>query len=157
MIAKRVISLCAGLLVALATTAGAAEQKQATANNFDLTVSGIKGSKGNIMIAVYNSKKTWLGDKEADVFTSAKVVVREHIQDGKIQTGLSLPPGEYAVSVFHDQDGDEKMRTNFIGIPKDPMGLSNNAKAKFGPPKYKDARFQISEKTLAMDIELGKI
>ena len=37
-----------------------------------------------------------------------------------------------------------KMDTNFLGIPKEPVAISNNAKGKFGPPKYKDAKFMIS-------------
>jgi len=78
------------------------------------------------------------------------------LKGGKVTVDINLPPGEYAISVFHDRDSDEKIKTNLFGIPKDPIGFSNNAKARFGPPKYSDAKFKISTKLVRMKIVLGK-
>lgn len=58
-----------------------------------------------------------------------------------------VPPGEYAISIYHDEDGNKKLNTNFLGIPNEGMGASNDAPAKFGPPKYQDAAFQVTEGT----------
>ena len=45
--------------------------------------------------------------------------------------------------MFYDANNNGKLDTNFIGIPKEPVALSNNARPKFGPPKYKDAVFAV--------------
>jgi uncharacterized protein (DUF2141 family) len=45
------------------------------------------------------------------------------------------------------------MDTNFIGIPKDDFGCSNNATGFMGPPKYEDAKFMLTEnKTIDIKI-----
>ena len=52
-----------------------------------------------------------------------------------------VAPGDYAVSVFHDENSNGKLDRNFMGMPKEGVGKSNDAAGHFGPPKYDDARF----------------
>jgi len=52
-----------------------------------------------------------------------------------------VAPGEYAVSVFHDENSNGKLDRNFMGMPKEGVGASDDAVGHFGPPKYDDARF----------------
>jgi uncharacterized protein (DUF2141 family) len=52
-----------------------------------------------------------------------------------------VAPGDYAVSVFHDQNSNGKLDRNFMGMPKEGVGASNDAAGHFGPPKSDDARF----------------
>jgi len=67
------------------------------------------------------------------------------------RTGL----GEYAASVFLDINGNGKLDTNAIGSPKEPWGVSQNAKSKrFGPPLYKDAKFSYQGGAVTIPIEL---
>jgi uncharacterized protein (DUF2141 family) len=67
------------------------------------------------------------------------------------RTGL----GEYAASVFLDKNGNGKLDTNAIGSAKEPWGVSQNAKSKrFGPPLYKDARFDYQGGAVTIDIKL---
>ena len=65
-----------------------------------------------------------------------------------------VPAGTYAIAVFHDEDANGKMRTNFIGIPKEGTGASSNPKPRFGPPKFKDAQFEhgTSESVLSIKV-----
>lgn len=49
--------------------------------------------------------------------------------------------GRYAVAIWHDVDNDNKLGSNWIGIPSEPVGSSNNAKGRMGPPKFQDAAF----------------
>ena len=65
----------------------------------------------------------------------------------------NIARGMYAISVFHDKNDNKKMDTNFVGIPKEPTGMSNGAKAFFGPPKYKDAKFMV-EANVVMPIKV---
>lgn len=65
-----------------------------------------------------------------------------------------LPYGSYAVVVYHDENGNGKLDTKIFGIPKEPVGVSNNAKARLGPPKFKEARFDLREPNHTLDIKL---
>jgi uncharacterized protein (DUF2141 family) len=52
-----------------------------------------------------------------------------------------IPRGTYAVACFHDENNNSKFDRNFLGIPTEGSVASNHAKARFGPPKYEDAKF----------------
>lgn len=68
-----------------------------------------------------------------------------------------LPLGTYAVTVYHDVNDNQKLDTNWIGIPKEPVAISNNAKGRLGPPKWKDATFELREATQELTVNLVKI
>lgn len=54
-----------------------------------------------------------------------------------------LPPGTYAVSVYEDLNGNHKLDHNFLGIPREPVGASNNPKERIGPPRFHDCSFYL--------------
>ena len=49
-----------------------------------------------------------------------------------------LPAGQYAIAIFHDKNGDEQLDTNWLGIPKEPLGFSNARMRTFGPPSFQE-------------------
>ena len=65
-----------------------------------------------------------------------------------------LPPGAYAAFAFHDEDGDGRLRTNLIGMPKEGVGASRGAKGFMGPPDFEDAAFFVGPKRTAIRIRL---
>jgi uncharacterized protein (DUF2141 family) len=136
---------------ALVLLASAIATCTAQAATLTVAVSNIKTEVGTLNIAIYNQPDDWLSDK---VLTGATLVVEDEIKEGVITTTFDLEPGDYAISVHHDDNDNGKMDTNFIGIPKEPTGLSNGAVPKFGPPKYKDAVFTVSEDGAEMPIKL---
>ena len=104
-------------------------------------ISGLKNATGDVYVAVYNSDDDWLS--EDAVFASEKVAIADALDGELVRTELQLPLDDYALTVFYDADGDGELDTNFIGIPKEPFAMSNNAVAKFGPPKYDEAVFTL--------------
>lgn len=52
----------------------------------------------------------------------------------------SLPSGEYAIAILHDENNDLKMNTNWLGMPKEGFGFSNNTMGLFGPPSFSRAK-----------------
>ena len=94
------------------------------------------------------------GDGFPSEYKKAAVTVdAAGIKDGKAQcifTGVAA--GSYAVSVFHDENGDGKLETGVFGIPKEPVGVSNNATGTFGPPKFEDAKFKFDGKALTLSV-----
>lgn len=67
------------------------------------------------------------------------------IEQQKVKLSVSLPSGKYAVSCFHDADNNAKLTTNFLGIPQERYGFSNNVRGKFGPPDLEDQLFQVND------------
>lgn len=68
-----------------------------------------------------------------------------------------LSAGEYAVSVSHDLNGNRAVDTNFVGIPTEAWGVSNNARPMLRAPKWHEAAFQVEAgKDLALDIRVSK-
>ncbi|MBT4518768.1 MAG: DUF2141 domain-containing protein [Halieaceae bacterium] len=101
-----------------------------------INVKGITVIEGHLMVVLcrgeesYNSGKSPLSSR-LSVDSEEAVVIFENIEDG-----------EYAAKIFHDENDNGKLDTNFVGFPKEGYGFSNNG-GKFGPPKYKDARFEV--------------
>jgi uncharacterized protein (DUF2141 family) len=123
----------------------------AARNTLTLEITGIKEATGRMACALFWQnrgfprkhrralRRTWV-DVKAD---TVKCVFR--------RTGL----GEYAASVFLDTNGDGKLDTNAIGGAKEPWGVSQNAKSKrFGPPLYKDAKFNYQGGPVTLKIQL---
>lgn len=65
-----------------------------------------------------------------------------------------IKPGRYAISVFHDDDKDGKIKTNAIGIPIDKYGFSNNPTLLFGPPSFYKASFEVTDKPVNVQVRL---
>ena len=67
----------------------------------------------------------------------------------------NLPYGTYAVSVMHDANMNDKLDTNFIGIPKEGIGISNNVTSTLSAPKFRDASFVLDKSDVTKSIELN--
>ena len=65
-----------------------------------------------------------------------------------------LPPGRYAIAGFHDRNGNAELDSNAMRIPTEPVGFSNGAQARFGPPGFSDAALTVGEQDLKIDIHL---
>lgn len=114
--------------------------------NITINISGLNSNKGNVLIALYQGNENFLKK-------SYKGVISKIVDKKSTYVLKNIPKGEYAVSFFHDENDNRKMDSNFLGIPKEDYGCSNNAKGFMGPPKYKDAKFNLSEnKTVNIEI-----
>lgn len=127
------------LLAATALLAGGTALAADT-SNLRVVATNVKSDQGKLYVWVYDKKDDWLSDRYR---TQKSVAVAGNRTGDRITVELLLPAGEYALSVFQDVNDDGKLERNFIGMPKEPAGLSNNLRPKFGPPKYKDAAFTV--------------
>lgn len=122
----------------------------ATPGSLSLRLSGFQSSEGQVLIAVFRGEDGFPGKPESAV---KKLVAK--ISDGRARVEISdLPPGEYAVSVVHDANSNNSLDTNWIGMPKEGFGMSNNAKGRMGPPKYRDAKFTLGAEGAVQSIKI---
>ena len=113
-----------------------------------LKVTGLRSEKGQVKIAVFNSAEKWLGEQPV---YSATINVDSQAVVWKIS---DVPFGDYGVAVFHDENGNGKMDKNFLGIPLEPYGFSNNERVIFGPPKWEKSKFTVKSSTTDVSIEV---
>ena len=120
-----------------------------SAQNVNLTVkiTGLKSNTGIVQVGLFNSEGTFLTKAFKGVSSEIK-------SNSAIVTFSNIPKGKYAISAYHDANNNGKLDTNFLGIPKEDVACSNNAKGKMGPPKYEDAKFDLS-KDLKIDIKFN--
>jgi uncharacterized protein (DUF2141 family) len=103
-----------------------------------LEITTTKYNKGHVLLALYDSEKNYM----KEIFRSAEVPIKNN--KAKIIFNL-LEKGEYAFSFFQDLNENKKIDTNFLGIPKEPYGFSNQKKGRFGPPKFKEVAFKLNK------------
>lgn len=112
--------------------------------NITVTITGLKTDKGNIILALVNSKESF--DSE-DIKPFVGAVVQ--IKDGSATyTFKNVPYGEYAIKFFHDKNGSGKLEYGLFGIPNEQYGFSNNVHAK----NYKKAQFEFNQPELTLTI-----
>jgi uncharacterized protein (DUF2141 family) len=113
-------------------------------------VTGFSNETGNCRFALDNSKfvyesedTVWIG-KVLPIVNKQVIVVID-----------SLQYGEYAVRVFHDENKNEIIDTNILGIPTEDYGYSNNVSSWFGPPSWDRAKFIFNKPEMTIEIEVG--
>ncbi|MFP8488513.1 DUF2141 domain-containing protein [Gracilimonas sp. Q87] len=148
---KSVYSLLVFALLAVSVSAQEISYPEFEDNmsSFELVIEGISEVKGEVRIAVFNSEEAY-GDKEEPLHA----VVLEVKGDTVVWDEAKLPFGDYAIAVYHDKNVNGKLDSNFLGIPKEAYGFSNNARGKFGPASWKDAHFSIEEKQYSLSIKV---
>ncbi len=119
---------------------------QDVTQSIQVNINGIKSNEGTIRVGLYTTKNSFLNKIYKGIDIEAKI-------DGVQVTFKNIEPGEYAISLYHDEDNNQTLNT-FLKIPTEPYGTSNNAKGKFGPPKWEDAKFIVSDQTVVQNIKL---
>ncbi|MEX0330772.1 MAG: DUF2141 domain-containing protein [Puniceicoccaceae bacterium] len=112
-------------------------------------VTGLSSGQGQVFLSLFNTPDNFLKEPvlEKTLPAGESNSLTVHFPD--------LQPGTWAVSVFYDKDGNGKMKKGFLGIPKEPVGFSNDAKGSFGPPSFEDATFSL-EADLEIVVKVGK-
>lgn len=136
------MKLVISVLIIISSFQGISQKKASLTIEFELA----KNKKGQLFVALYNTEEDFL--KEA--MEGAIVAVENGIATVLFE---QLNYGTYAVSSFYDKNDNGKLDTNFLGIPKEPTAMSNNAKGSFGPPKFKDAKFMLASKNKTIKIK----
>jgi uncharacterized protein (DUF2141 family) len=129
----------------------ALSQSQTTlANIIHVDIQGLRNDKGQVLCALYSSRDGFPKQSE-----KALAHASSGITDKKAVCEFSrITAGTYAVSVFHDENSNGKLDTKFMGIPREGVGASNDAKGHLGPPKFDAAAFRFSGDRLDLTITI---
>jgi uncharacterized protein (DUF2141 family) len=143
------------MAVAVAPGAGSAA-------DLKVTIAGVQSSAGALMIGLYDNAT---GYAQAIANTGQAGLLKDEgrlvgvtmrAKNGAESVGfMDLPPGRYAVIVFHDQNDNGLMDEDATGIPQEGYGFSNNASSFLGAPSFDAAAFDLGAAATAITISLG--
>ena len=130
----------------------AAEAQSTSAATLTIQVTGARNTKGQIRAALFQGAKGFPGDPSQAIQTQAADIDPQSLSAQIVFKGLH--DGVYAVSIFHDENRNQKLDKNFLGVPKEGYGASNNPKKKMGPPDFEETKFQLSGHAQSLEIKL---
>lgn len=136
------------LLANLAISSGT----KATITHSSLTVmvDGLKNQKGQICFSLFASSQGFPSSGDRALQANCVRVKSTPIEI----TFDNLQAGSYAVAVIHDANSDRTLNRNFLGIPTEGFGFSQNPIIQTGPPKFMDSVVIVTGKNTNIQIQL---
>jgi uncharacterized protein (DUF2141 family) len=138
-------------IVIIVTTINLAQTSEATTQfgKLKVVILGFNNNEGDCWFAIDNSREVY---ESEDTVWIGKILSIENKE--VIVVIDSLKYGEYAVRVFHDENKNGKIDSNFLGIPTEDYGYSNDASGWFGPPSWEKAKFIFDNPEMTIDINI---
>lgn len=120
----------------------------AHAGDLEVKAEHISPGSGSIHVVLYRGATGFRHENRA--FRVLKAPANSAIASVRFQ---SLPPGDYAVMVYHDANGNDKLDLRFGMFPIEGWGLSNNPKV-MGPPSFKASKLSVDDQNKSIMIDL---
>ncbi len=134
---RRVFAL--SVLAALTTALGASAQPTPTSEARITVEIRTRGDRGLVFCALFANGAGF----PTESATRAAAHHRLRSEGRRVTCSFTgHPPGTYAISAFHDENGNGELDTGLFGIPSEGWGTSRNARGSMGPPSWADARFR---------------
>lgn len=112
----------------------------ASAARIVITIDGVHSNQGNVFVGLYAGPAKFLQGNQNDAMRKVRA------STGPMTVVFdNLPPGTYAVGAFHDENGNDHLDTNFLGLPEEGYALSNNVRAAMSKPTFQQAAFSVGE------------
>jgi uncharacterized protein (DUF2141 family) len=141
----RRLFLLAAILAGIPGRSGADEG----GNRIEVSIESLHSDRGQVLCALQPQ-----GTHSAAAPLTARGM-RTTIERGKARCVFdNVSPGSYVVGVIHDENGNGKLDTNFLGIPREGVGVSRDAKGILGPPRMSDATFAYSGGVLTLVVHV---
>jgi len=139
-------TLVLGILLAICNYITHAQEPKGV--NITVHINNIKSDNGYILLGLHNQETFMVREKPA------LKRIKKEIKNGGIEVVFkNILEGQYAIMVVHDENANNKMDFELNGMPKEDYGVSNNDMS-FGPPIFEDAKFNVTDENLILDIRL---
>ena len=148
--ASVLITTLVGVMFLLASSAYAQDARRADkgSGSIRVIVDGFKNDRGFAKIGLCNSRESFKNSEElAILFKTTRIVSgkSEHVFPG-------VPFGIYAVSVYHDENGNGRLDKGLFGKPLELYGFSNNARGVMSRPEYEKAAFVFDKADITVNV-----
>jgi len=105
-------------------------------NDLSIKITNLRSNKGRVLLYCFDKKKN-----NVEVASS-------NIVNNECEISIyNLSAGQYAFKYFHDENNNGTLDCNWMKIPKEGYGFSNNAKGAYGPPSFEKWLFEIKDNT----------
>jgi uncharacterized protein (DUF2141 family) len=125
------------LLVAAALPAPACAGDAAKADGIKVEVTGFRNDKGQLGCSLWAGPAGFPRD-DSHIFRHVWAPIKGRRGECAF---AGVPAGEYAVTLFHDENKNGKFDSNFIGYPLEGYGFSNNVAPQFKAPSFDETKF----------------
>jgi len=115
-----------------------------------VTIDGMHSQQGDVFVGLYSSPRDFLNGTRCDKFVKVRASLRP-----VTVTFDNLPSGTYAVGAFHDENANDHLDTNFLGMPVEGYALSNGIRAVLAKPEFQQAAFSVGngDRPVALHIQ----
>lgn len=142
---RRPATAAVGLAAAMAA-AVAAGPELAT---LEVEITGFKHAEGELAIALFDTAEGY--ETQTDAVHRAYLPIQNNESQWVLE---ALPAGEYALIAYHDENGNREIDLRIFGMPKEPVAVSNDARGRFGPPRFDAAKFDVDAPLTRHTLEL---
>jgi len=118
-------------------------------NSLTFEITGVKKNGGKLYISLFNSGQSF--DERKIYYSTSTNATAE-----TVCMPIALPAGEYVISMYQDWNGNAKLDSNFLGIPREPFGFSNYG-GKSAPGNFDKLKVMVNDKTKKITVHLYKI
>jgi len=109
------------------------------AEPIEITITGIRNQSGQISIHVFNNQEGFKAEKSIQSFTFKK----QNMINGTMKVKIDLAHGTYGLSLVDDENSNNDMDYNFVGMPKEGFGFSNYYHTGFTRPVFDQFKFNL--------------
>jgi uncharacterized protein (DUF2141 family) len=134
----------ASLIFTLLSLLFTAQLPAQSPNSVTLTVHIVnaRNANGMVRVALFQSAEGFPANASEALRTQPAEIDRQTLIAQAVFT--AIPQGTYAVTVFHDENGNGKLDKNMVGIPKEGYGASNNPAKKMRAPTFDEAKLSLA-------------
>jgi uncharacterized protein (DUF2141 family) len=129
------------LLLALAMTITAATASASSGGRIEAAVSGVSNAPGMVGCALFSSAAGFPLESDRP---SVKIMRVAPAGGAAMCVFENVPPGVYAMAVVHDTNGNGRADTNFLGMPTEGVGVSNNVMPRMSTPTFDANKFSVA-------------
>lgn len=117
-----------------------------SAATLQVKIDGVASGKGKLRVAVCD---------EASFLKKCAIGALAPAHTGTVTVDVpDVPAGNWAVMAYHDENDNQKLDRNEMGIPSEGYGFSNGASAKYGPPQFKQAAVAVGASAVPVSVAL---
>ncbi|MCG6134445.1 MAG: DUF2141 domain-containing protein [Nostoc sp. LLA-1] len=113
-------------------------------------INGIKNQQGQVCVSIFGSSQGFPNDRDRGVKRQCTKITDKSLE----LTFDNLQAGSYAVAVIHDQNNDQTLNRNNLGMPIEGFGFSRNPEVRTSAPKFSDAAFLLAGPNTIIQIQM---
>jgi uncharacterized protein (DUF2141 family) len=115
-----------------------------------IEVDGLRNRVGVVQVALFRTADGY--PQHVELAAHTRTVPIE--LPTTVVTFDDLEPGTWALAVLHDENGNGRLDTTLLGVPKEGIGASRDATRRLGEPRFDDARFEVGASDLQVRVAM---